>query len=154
MHQTVPDPHVERAVLPGNDLYRAEALPELTHESAGELERLRLVAALGAVGDTDLERRAQAVLDPPAVPSLCRAPPHVERPSTIARSSRTTSLFARSVVSSRIFCSCCCSRARTSSGSWSTGASGEPNSGCAAKTSRRLRARSSVTPSGRSMKTP
>src|SRR5438067_7068248 len=73
---------------------------------------------------------------------------------TSSRISRITSAFAKGVVSSRTFWSSVERRARTSSGSWSTGASGAPNSGCARKISARRFARSAVTEAGRSIQWP
>src|SRR5581483_1024151 len=137
VNELVRDANVEGAALPRDELDRRKLAAEFVHEGLREVERLRLVPALGAVRDLDLDRAHR---------TGCAA--------TSSRSSRCTSAFANAVVSSRIFWSSACSRARTSSASWSTGASGEPNSGCAAKISRRLRARSSLTEAGRSIQWP
>src|SRR6267143_6068478 len=110
------DGDLERAALPGDELYRGELGAKLQHEGLREVEGLRLVPAVGAIGDLDL---------------VCCG--HAATRVAISLSSRTTSAFANFVVSSRIFASSPCSFTRTSSASWSTGASGDPNSGCAAK---------------------
>src|SRR5438309_4416502 len=117
MHELAVGGDVEGAGLPGNDLDGREPRAELVHQRPREVERLRLVAAFGAVNDLDLDR----------------FPGHTATLLTSSRSSRCTSALANDTVFSRIFCSSTCSRVRTSSGSRSTGASGDPNSGCAAK---------------------
>src|SRR5438445_3386100 len=125
------------AAFPRDQLDAGETRTELEHERFRESQRLGLVTALGAVGDLDLVRRG-----------------HAATRVAISRSSRTTSAFANFVVSSRIFASSPCRRTRTSSGRASTGASGETNSGCAAKISFRRFARISVTDAGRSIQWP
>src|SRR2546427_8666431 len=115
MHFRAFDRHVEGAGFPGDDLNGREPRTELVHQGLGEIQRLQLVAAFGAVGDLDPDR----------------FPGHTATLLTSSRSSRCTSALANDTMFSRIFCSSACSLVRTSSGSWSTGASGEPNSGCA-----------------------
>src|SRR2546423_13470546 len=92
---------IERAALPRNELNAREPGAELEHQRLGELERLRLVAAFGAIRDLDLVRDRG----------------HAATRVAIPRSSRTTSALANLAVSSRIFASSAWSRTRTSSGS-------------------------------------
>src|SRR5437764_6757546 len=92
---------IERPALPRNELDAREPGAELEHQSLCELERLRLVPALGAIRD----------LDP------VRDRGHAATRVAISRSSRTTSALANLAFSSRIFVSSAWSCSRTSSAS-------------------------------------
>jgi hypothetical protein len=50
------DRDLERALVPRYELDRRELMAEGDHQRLGEADRLRLVAALGAVADRDLDR--------------------------------------------------------------------------------------------------
>src|SRR5687768_6973728 len=99
VHEFVPDANVEGPFRPRDHLDRREPRAELAHERAGELERLRLVAALGAVRDRDADRRTHRAF------------------VTISLISRMTSPSAKGRISSRIACNPAMRSARTASGS-------------------------------------
>src|SRR5260221_13082025 len=99
MDKLTVDRYVERAVLPRDELDGGEVVREFEHQCLREVGRLRLVPALRAIRDLDLDGHRTG------------------RAATSSRSSRCTSPFANAVVSSRIFCSSAWSFVRTSSGS-------------------------------------
>src|SRR6266850_577452 len=99
MDKLTVDRNVERAVLPWDELDGRDVVREFEHQCLREVQRLRLITALGAVRDLDLDAHRTGTA------------------ATSSRSSRCTSPLANGVVSSRIFCSSAWSFVRTSSGS-------------------------------------
>src|SRR5678816_2908943 len=87
MDQVAVNGHVERAGSPWNDLDGRQLRTELVHQCLGEIERVRLVAALCAIRDLDLDRPAA----------------HTATLLMSSRSSRCTSPSANETVASRIF---------------------------------------------------
>src|SRR6266508_6554644 len=101
MDELAVDGDVERPGLPRDDLDGRELRTELVHQGLGEIQRLWLVPAFGAVRDLHLDRLSG----------------HTATLLTSSRSSRCTSALANETIPSRIFWSSAWSRVRTSSGS-------------------------------------